>query len=331
MSSSRTTILRWTGRGSLEDLLSSVVYVLRVEGVRARVSRLGGSVIIAGPEPLRLAALFGDMPGVSWVAVGLTARTQHGLSLAARELARKYLRKTDRFFVEAEGTAGALASDISGIVTSAVLEGAKGSRASSDSPRVRFRAAFDGEQGVVGVEVRRGPGGAPTGEEMVACLVSGGMHSSVVAWEAVVQGFRVRLVHAKYSEESVRAVARLYSELSYRADPRGLSLEVLEGGSVGGELSRYASSFRGKVFGGYTPNAPGRQLPGLLHPLYLMSEEKFLTEFEPLGIKSFDAPEDWDKEGEGKRIVRMFVGRRADVSGVLDGMRQRRIQSHRST
>jgi len=321
MPSPRTTILRWTGKGSLDDLRSSVAYVLGLEGVEARVSKLGDSVMIVGPEPLRLAALFGNMPGVSWVAVGLTARSLRELSAAAAELSRRYLRKRDRFSVETEGTAGILASDVAGIVTSALLDGAKGSRVSSESPKVRFRAAFDGQEGMVGVEARRGQGGTPTGDEWVVCLVSGGIHSSVVAWEAVLHGFKVRLVHARSSEASLRAVARLYSELSYRADPRGLSLEVLEGESVGGALSRYAGSFRGNVFTGYTPGAHERQLPNVLAPLYLMSEQRFAEEFEALGIRSFDAPGDWEKEPEGVRTARMFAGRRADVSGVLDGMR----------
>ena len=313
--------MRWTGRGSLDGLRSSVTYVLGVEGVNAHVSKLGDSLTIVGAEPLRLAALFGNMPGVSWVAVGLTARSFRELSLGAGELARKYLRKGDRFLVEAEGTDGVLASDISGAVTSAVLDAAKGARVSNESPRVRFRAAFDGEKGVTGVEVRRGPGGASTGREQVVCFVSGGIHSSVVAWEAVVQGFKVRLLHARYSEESLRAVARLYSELSYRADPRGMSLEVLEGESVRDALSRYAVTFRGKVFAGFTPDTQGRHLPTVLSPLYLLSEERFATELEALGVRSFEAPEDWDRETGDKRLVRKFVGRRADVSGVLDGMR----------
>ena len=320
MSSSRTTILRWTGKGSLDALRSSVEYVLAVEGVKARVSNLGDSVTVAGAEPLHLAALFGYLPGVSWVAVGFTAGSLEELSVAARVLARRYLRKGDRFFVDAEGTAGVLGSDASGVVTSAVLDAAKGARVSDESPRARFRAAFDGDKGVAGVEVRRGPGGTPTGEEQVLCLVSGGIHSSVVAWEAVVQGFRVRLLHARYSEESLRAVARLYSELTHRADPRGLSLEVLEGGSVGDALSKHAMSFRGKVFAGYTPDAQGKQLPKVLSPLYLLSDEKFASEFEALGIKSFDGPEDWDRETGSKLLSRKFAGRRADVSDILDGL-----------
>jgi len=321
MSSSSTTILRWTGKGSLDDLRSSVAYVLGAEGVKAHVSKLGDSVTLVGPEPLRLAALLGNMPGVSWVAVGHSAHSLLELSAAARELAGRYLRKGDRFAVEAEGTGGNAASDISGIVTSSVLDGLKGLRVSRESPRVLFRAAFDGKNGVVGVEVRKGPGGSPTMREQVACLVSGGMHSSVVAWGAVLQGFRVRLVHAKYSEESLRAVARLYSELSYRADPRGLSLEVIEGDPVGLALSRYAGSFKGKVFTGFTPWSQGRKPPRALSPLYLMSEEGFASELEALGTKSFDAPEDWDMKGEEKRLVKRFTGRRTDVSGVLDGLR----------
>jgi len=289
--------------------------------LHAHVLKLGDSVTLVGPEPLRLAALFGNIPGVSWVAVGHTTRSLQELSAAAGELARKYLRKGDRFSIEAEGTAGVLASDITGMVTSTLLDRVKGSRVSSESPKVRFRAAFGGEEGVVGVEVRRGQGGTPTGRERVACLVSGGIHSSVVAWEAVLHGFKVRLVHARHSEEGLRAVARLYSELSYRADPRGLSLEVLEGESVASTLAEYAGSFRGKVFAGYTPGAQGRQLPKVFSPLYLMPEEKFAVEFEALGIRSFDAPEEWDKKRRGRRLVRRFGGRRADLSGVIDGMR----------
>jgi len=320
MSSSRTTILRWTGKGSFDDLRSSVSYVLGVEGAKTHVSRLGRSVTLAGPEPLRIAGLFENMPGVSWVAVGLKVRSLQELSRASGELARRYLRKGDRFYVEAEGTTEVSASDISGIVTSSVLEKARGTRVSLESPRVRFRAAFDEGDGAVGVEVRRGPGGSPTGREQVTCLVSGGIHSSVVAWDAVLHGFKVLLLHAKYSEESLRAVARLCSELSYRADPRGLSLEVLEGGSVRRLLSGRVASSKGKVFAGYTPGARGRQLRTVLSPLYLMSDEKFASEFEALGIKGFEGAEDWDRENDGERLARRFAGKRADINGVLDGM-----------
>ncbi|HUI23770.1 MAG TPA: hypothetical protein VLY82_05195 [Nitrososphaerales archaeon] len=301
---------------------SSVEFVLGEEGLKARVSRIGHSLALDGPEPLGLARLFGYLPGVSWVAAGLTARSYGELSSAARQLAGRYLEKGGRFAVVAEGTSGTVSSDVSGIVTSAVLDGAKGSRVSAESPGVRFRAAFDGEKGVVGVLVRAGPGGTPTGEKEVTCLVSGGVHSSVVAWEAVLQGFRVNLVHAAYSEESLLAVARLYSELSHRADPRSLSLEVLEGESVAKALSGYDLSPKMQAFAGFAAGASGRlHLPRVTAPLYLMPEEMFLAEFEGLGIRSIDVPEAWDREVRGAKVTRRFGGRRAEISGVLDGLK----------
>jgi hypothetical protein len=262
------------------------------------------------------------MPGIAWVAAGFAADSYRELSSSARKLAKKYLRKGDRFVVEAEGTGGAVSSDVAGAVTSGILDGAVGSRVSAESPMVRFRAAFDGEKGAVGVEVRRGPGGAPTGKQQVTCLVSGGVHSSVMALNALNQGFRVRLVHAKYSEESLRAVARLYSELSYRADPRGLELDVVEGESVSSALSGLAALSKERIFAGYTSASGTKQrLSNVLAPLYLMAEERFAAEFDALGIRSFDEPEDWDREGEGERRQRRFGGKRADVSGVLDGLK----------
>jgi len=322
MASTNTAIVRWTGKGDLEDLRSSVEFVLGEEEAEARVSRIGESLTVEGPEPLRLAALLGNLPGVSWVAAGLVARSYRELSSSARQLSRKYLKKGDGFVVYAEGTGGTVLSDISGIVTSAALDAVKGSRVSTGSSKVCFRAAFDGDRGVVGVQVRQGPGGAPTGSEEATCLVSGGVHSSVVAWEAVLQGFRVRLVHVMYSEESLRAVARLYSELSHRADPRGLTLEVIDGESVSEGLSRYASSSEKPVFAGFSSGSGGKcRLAKVLSPLYLMSEDGFATEFEGLGIKSFDAPEDWDRKAEGEAGARRFGRRRADVSAVMDGLK----------
>lgn len=316
-------ILRWTGRGRLADLQSSAEFVLQSNAVRGRVHTIGNSIVVEGPEPLGVALLLGNMPGVSWVAAGGSARTFRELSAVSGALAKKRLRRGDRFSVEAEGTDGVLASDLRGSVTSGILELVKGSRVSAESPKIRFRAAYDGERGVVGIEVKKGPGGAPTGNDTVTCLVSGGMHSAVLAWEAVLHGFRVRLVHSKFSDEGLRSVARLYSELSHRADPRGLSLEVLEGGSVVGALSHYAKMSRDPMFAGCTPStaAASRKLPRVLAPLYLMAEERFRAEFESLGIKGADRTEEWTGNREGEVRVKSYGGRAADISDVLDGLR----------
>jgi len=322
MCAKSTTILRWTGRGGLADLQSSIEFVIADNRLKATVSSMGGCLAVQGPEPLGVAALFGRMPGVAWIAAGVTGRTIGELPEASGVLAKKYVRKSDRFSVEVEGIGKSPSSDLGGAVTSRILDAVKGSRVSASSPKVRFRAVIDGDAGVVGVEVKQGPGGVPTGKTSVACLVSGGIHSSLTAWRAMLLGFRVRLVHAKYSDVALRAVARLYSELSFRADPRWLSLEVLEGDSVVGALADYADRSKEPVFGGFTPPHEEhlRRLPKVRAPLYLTPEERFLAEFEELGIREDGMAEDWDRKGHGEPKVRRYGGKAADVSAVLDGL-----------
>jgi adenylyl- and sulfurtransferase ThiI len=206
----RATVLRWTGRGSIAHLEGSVEQVLKVHGGRGRVTTIGDSVVVRGSEPLGVAALVRFMPGISWIAAGFAAQSWGDMAKAGGTLAKSYLRRGERFSVEAEGTRSTSVSDVGGMVTSRILETVKGARV-SESPRVRFRVAADGRVGVVGVEVSAGVGGVPTGTEEATCFVSGGVHSSVCAWMASLAGYRVRMVHAKESEQSVLAVARLYS------------------------------------------------------------------------------------------------------------------------
>ena len=320
----RAAILRWTGRGSIADLRGSVEQTLRAHGDRGTVVVVGGSVEVSGSDPLGVAALVRFMPGISWIAAGFAAQSQSGLAEAGAMLAKSYLRRGERFSVGSEGAGSALASDVGGMVTAKVLEAVKGARV-SESPRVRFRVAADGRGGVVGVEVSEGVGGVPTGTEEATCLVSGGAHSSVCAWMAALAGYRVKMIHAKAGDQGVLAVARLYSELSNRVDPRGLSLEVLEGGPVGGMLAKRAAKLKGRVFGGFTP---GRTPPESLQrvasaPVYLMPEERFGAVFESLGIKAAIATADWEEERAQGYSVSAFRGGPADVSGVLDGLKRR--------
>ena len=322
MALKQTTLIRWTGRGKFADLRSSVEFVLAENRARARIAELGSSLVATGPEPIGVAALVGSMPGVSWVAAGMAASSPKELREAAGALGVRYLRRGDRFAVEAEATRGMTSGDLAGTVTSSMLEAVKGARV-SDTPKVRFRAAFDGRAGVVGVEVKAGVGGVPTGAEQAACLVSGGVHSSVLAWMAMLQGFRVQLVHAEVDERSLRAVARLYSELSHRGDPRWLGLEVIQGGPTSGALRSYAGASKVPVFAGFHSAGMevGARVTGSLSPLYLVPEETFHMEYEALGLKPLDSHVDWRAQGAGGLRVRRFGGSMADVSGVLDGVR----------
>ncbi len=319
-----TTIIQWTGRGRLASLESSVSLVLKDARMLARIWRNGSSIAIEGPEPTALAALFRYMPGISWIAVGKSAGSLNELGGAASGLARNYLRRGVRFAVTAEATGGAVASDVAGAVASAALEAARGARIDEEAPRIRLRAAFDGKRGAVGVELVEGPGGTTVGSAEATCLVSGGKHSSVVAWMALVSGYAVRLLHARVDDHSLRAAARLYSELSNRVDYSRLRLEVLEGNGANHALGERARRAKGHVFGGFhigCSSAP-MALKGLAEaPLFVLPEEEFDAKFSGLGIRACQEKQKWNMERVGRVSSRSFGGAKADVSRVLDGLR----------
>ena len=324
LASKRTTIIRWTGRGSQRRFESSISRVVGIPGVGGSVTRNGRSVLVEGPEPARVASLLSLLPGVSWVAAGMAARSFRELSQASSVLARRYLRPGDRFRVEADASGGIAVGDVAGSVVSAALEAVRGSRVDESRPKVRFRASFDGKRGAVGVELFEGPGGSPTGAEGVTCLVSGGKHSSVLSWMALLSGYRVRMVHARIDEESERAAAHLYAELSNRVDPSGLSLEVLRGGEPASLLLWRAGRAKTPIFAGFhsgcseVAGALGRSV---VAPLFLLPEGSFDTAYKGLSLRGYQA--NLDTEGRRARPASksVFAGVKADVSQVLDGLR----------
>ena len=283
----------------------------------------GGSIVVEGVEPLGVAARLKHTPGVSWIAAGLVSLSFKGLLDDSAILARTYLKRGDRFSVDAEGSSGIVRSDVAGGVTSKILETVKGTRVSQGDPKIRFRTAFEGSRGVVGVEIVTGPGGVPTGVEGAVCLVSGGKHSSVVSWMALLAGYRIRLIHARADEESLLGAARLYAELSHRTDPRGLMLQVIESKSPASALVGTVRGMNEPVFGGFRASGGPIPLPlrgRVLAPLYLLAEDKFDDEFESLALKSYDAKMRWDSRKNWDVHIRSFGGVTAGVSEVVDGL-----------
>jgi hypothetical protein len=259
---------------------------------------------------------------VAWLAVGFAFPNMKEAGRAGGLLAKRYVGPRGAFSVEGEGTGGALGGDVAGAVTSGILEAVKGARVSA-SAKVRFRAASDGSQGVVGIEVAEGPGGVSTGNGWADCLISGGRHSSVLAWCALLMGFRVRLVHVRTSERSLLAVGRLYAELCRRVGPEALRLVVKEGGNMK-DLSRLLEATGGEVFGGF--RAGGKTMPRGLPsaataPLYLMPEEQLNLVFESLRITPDDSEAKWESTPGDGFLVKRFEGWAEDVSAVLDGLR----------
>lgn len=324
-----TVIARWTGRGKLSDLVSSVREIMRVEGKKARVSSLGRSVLVEGAEPAAVVGLLAGLPGVDWIAVGKSSTTVKGLTEELARLAGTYLKSGATFAVRAESAVeGVMPSDLMGAANSAILDAKRGVRVNEGSPSTTFRIALDRGHGAAAVELARGPGGAAMGGRQVAVMVSGGVHSSVVAWDAMVSGFSVRMVHWMADEESLTAVARLYAELSHRADPRKLALTVLEGGSASGALAGWAESAPTAVFAGF--HAEGHHRPPAVGkaeaPLYLLPEEEFDRVFSGLGFRPRAGSESWRGRG-GPLHVATVGGFRGDVHAVLDAVRKRRRSS----
>jgi hypothetical protein len=291
--------------------------------LEVRVRRVGGLLMVNGAEPAMVATILGQMPGVGWIAAGVSANSYAELGAAAKSLAGKYLRRGDRFAVLAEATGSAVVSDVAGVVTSAALGEVEGIRIDEESPRTTFRTTFDGRRGAVGVQIIEGPGGVPTSSAEAVCLVSGGKHSSVVAWMALLSGYRVNLVHASVGDESLREVAKLYAEFSHRVDCTKLSLEVLGGGVGALAHASAASEGRAPVFGGF--HAGCSEIPAALAgaaeaPLFLLPEAEFDASFESLGLKANARRQAWTDRPSAEVSRRSFGGVRADANGVLDGL-----------
>jgi hypothetical protein len=318
-----TTIARWTGRGRLQDLTESVKEILRVEGKKSRVFVLGNSMIVRGVEPSSVAGLLSGLPGVAWLAIGDSSDSVKGLAAEIGRLARGYVKPGGRFVIRAESTDDRVkASDLAGAATSAVLDAVRGARVSESAPKTTFRVAFDKGDGAAGVEVCEGPGGSAMGSEIANCLVSGGKHSSAMAWAAMLSGYSVRLVHAKVSPESVTAVAKLYAELSHRVDPRKIELVVLEGGARA--LSDWSARAKGHVFVGLHAGCHdgARSVArSAAAPLFLLPEESFDSTFSSLGLRQFEGREKLSRGKRGPARASGFGRVRADVHGVLDGLR----------
>jgi len=297
------------------------------------VTRGSKSLTVRGTDPVAVARKLAFLPGVSWIAAGYEFDDQAGCTARLMLLSERYLRPGSSFRLTAqveqsEQEEGDILLD--GIGT--VLKSAKGTRVDEKHPDVTFRILMVRGKGVVGVELKEGPGGVPTSRSAKAsCLVSGGYHSTVAAWMAALSGFSVTLVHARADDESLRQVARLYAELSRRLDPSSLELQVLDGaGSPGERLATWLDGAPGDIIAGVHPECRGgraravlRSHPSVLLPLLLLQEDEVKVKLDSLGIKVKGVDKSATLTVAGKKmpyIIRRLGGKEADINGVLDGL-----------
>jgi hypothetical protein len=249
-------------------------------------------MLVTTEDPVVLARQLAFLPGVAWISVGYRFSGSRDYLKILELLAKRYLSKGKTFRISAqvvgsEQTAG----DAVLAGNSALLSSVTGAKVDERRPNVKFRVCVEGARGACGVEIRSGPGGAPTGGDWVSCLVSGGERSSSMAWMAALSGFSLRLVHSKTDEASLRQVARLYSELSFRMDPRCVELVVLDGGENPiGRIGRWLGDSKVTAFAGMRPARSdaltelARRFPNLVLPLILVQDEAVGMVYRSLGL-----------------------------------------------
>ena len=325
-------IVGWSGSGQFKDLERTAVAKL---GARPKdASRVGDSLVVSAGDPVDVSRRIGLLPGVSWVAVGQTFEGEGGYLKSLVALAERYLSKGKTFRISAHAAgSGMSAGDLVLAGNSEILSSVTGSKVDERNAQVRFRVGVEGKRGVLGAEIRGGPGGTPTGGARVSCLVSGGERSACMAWMSALSGFSIRLVHAWSDDATFRQVAKLYAELSYRMDARSLELVVLRGkGSPWSLLGRWLREEPGAAFAAVKPRDPNlmvklsEKFPNLSLPMVLVQDDAVSSVYSSLGLPRMPKRA---SDGEisiealqagGEYSVKRFGGTQADQNAVIDAV-----------
>jgi len=324
----------WSGAGAFGDLERTVIQ--KLSAGKGETDRVGDALVVASHDPVAAARSLTFLPGVAWIAVGYRFSGTGSYLKNLELLGKRYLSKGRTFKILAQVVASKQTSGDAVLAgNSELLSSIAGSRVDERKPHVRFRVCVEGTKGACGAEIRAGPGGLPTSEEWVSCLVSGGERSSAMAWMAALSGFSLRLVHARTDEASLRQVARLYSELSFRMDPRCLELLLLDGGDdayarIGGWLRGH----KGAAFAGLRPGSSdaltgfAESFPNLHLPLILVQDDEIAGIYRSLGIgRASRGPAGGltlrALEATGPYSEQKFGRVRADSNEVIDTLKKR--------
>jgi hypothetical protein len=323
----------WSGAGEVEDLEKTVAGKLHAGGGDS--GRIGDTLLVAADDPVAAARSLAFLPGVAWIAVGYRFSGTESYLENLELLARRYLSKGRSFKISAQVLASnQTAGDAVLAGSSQLLSSIPGARVDERKPHVRFRVCVQGAKGACGAEIVAGPGGLPTSGEWVSCLASGGERSSALVWMAALSGFSLRLVHSRTDEAAFRRVARLYSVLSFRMDPRSLELVVLEGGDdafrrIGGWLHDH----KGLTFAGLRPGRPddltriSERFPNLVLPLVLVQDAQISEVHRALGLGRVATAGGGltlrALEASGPYSERKFGGVQADSNAVIDTLKRR--------
>lgn len=331
-------IIRWTGRGSLDHLSSTIRDVIDLGGEsKVAIKQSESSIFVSGSSAVGTALQLRYLPGIDWIAVGRTFQGQRQLMKVVRALAQRYLTKEKTFIVTVEGSRAPKAADVQLSVITEVLSTVKRARTNETNPKINFMCELENNGGAFGVKLADGEAGVPTSRDRKAfCLVSGGRHSSVMTWLAALSGFSLNMVHFMVGDDALRHVSLLYSELSHRMNPKHLRLVVVVGTGDSGQRKLLNQWLRDRnpspVFAGIHLECKerkpdtilGRVPEGVEFPVLLIPERTILEVQRKLSLKGLPSESDFLVRSRsslktGFRVL-SFGGVKADINQVLDGL-----------
>lgn len=259
------------------------------------------------------------LPGVMWTAYGFISREESILKDAV-DLASNFIKNKRSFSVVVTEEKPEL-TDVKMSIEGNILSKFQKKKINEKKPDLTFILSRTEKGYAFGLKLYQGVGGSIQGEETVTCLVSGGMHSSVVAWLSCLSGKGVKIVHSLSSTYSLYSVARLYERLSSMSDPTLLELSVLKGEGREEDVLYSWLEDNGAVFSGNHIECSSKLFSSkVIAPAYVLPEEVFAKYQREMRLPNFER-----RIGEGGRYVKYkefsFGGRSANMHEVIDSLR----------
>jgi hypothetical protein len=306
-----------TGRGDYVHAKERIINSTGNKNVK-----LKGKVAIIKESNAYEAYRVSRLPGVKLSAYGFTSDEKSFLR-EVLDLASKFLKQKKKFRVLADTEGESEMIDLKMSVEGSILSNLRDKSIDERKPDVTFIISKAGDDYAFGVKLYDGVGGRIQSEnDEVTCLVSGGIHSSVVSWLSCLAGKKVRMVHSFVSTFSLYSVAKLYEVLSSRSDPTLLELVVLKGdGEPQDILCTWLSENKKDVYSGYHVEcSPDIILDNVSAPAYILPEEKYALYFKELKLRVFKAKLAKGKISNSKYRQLRFGGKRANMHEVIDNL-----------
>lgn len=281
---------------------------------------LVGSTIVINSCSITEGYRISMLPGVRWVAVGKVEKKDN-LPAIAVELAANYLTKRRTFMLYAERDSPEEVYDMKIKIEGDILSKLKNKKINEKKPDVVFVLTKQDNQYAFGVKIYDGVGGIIQSKERIAsCLVSGGIHSSVLSWFCCLSGYSLKMIHCYSGTYALYSVAKLYEKISSMSNPEMLELELVYGKSkTENLLFSLVQESKTALYSGNHSSCSGEVFfERVQAPLFFMPEELFISYSEKLGIKDKSKRLEKTKFERVNYKTKSFGFRKANMHEVID-------------